>query len=228
MKASNFSRLCFVVFFISLFSIEALSQKSNNPPPPSTPEKTRRFLVRYLNYMDTAPSFETRVQILKGIEIVANAVKTDWISQYHASYYNAVCSMESADSVQKENLMSGAQGYYNTAAGLAPSEPEVMTLKAVLMIAELNQRAISKDSVLACIKLLEQSRKTNANNPRTLTMLGKCYLILPEKEGRDKKKAADLLKTAIKKFDSDRHEDPAWPHWGKTMAESLLKEATEK
>ena len=88
-------------------------------------EKTRRFLVRYLGSLDTAKTYETKANLLRGIEMVANASKSDWISQYHASFQNAVLSIEKKDTAEASRMLNKAEEFIKTANSIQPNESEI-------------------------------------------------------------------------------------------------------
>ncbi len=220
-----------IALLVLLCGHNLVAQPITAPTGPQSPaEKTRRFLVRYMNYLDTTSTADSKDKILKGIEMVANTAKTDWISQYQAAYYNLVLAESNRkDSSAASGYMTKAENYIKAGLAIAPDEAELKTLEVFL---EMTKAGIpgppSKKAIGECIKSLEKIQKDNPANARTGILNGECYLRLPEKEGRDKKKAAELLEAGLKNLENDKHDDPAWPRWGKERAERLLKEARSK
>lgn len=210
---------------------QLFAQPIKAPTGPQTPtEKTRRFLVRYMNYMDTTTTEDSKVKILMGIQMVANTAKSDWISQYQAGYYN-ILTAESyrADSFAVAEFLSKAETYIKAGLAIAAEEAELKTLEVLWKMTKAGiPGPPAKQAVAECIKELDAIRKGNPTNPRAAILSGECLLLLPEKEGRDKKKAAELLESGLKNLESEKHDDPAWPRWGKERAEPLLKTARAK
>lgn len=220
-----------ITLLVLLCGHHLIAQPITAPTGPQSPaEKTRRFLVRYMNYLDTTSTADSKDKILKGIEMVANTAKTDWISQYQAAYYNLVLAESNRkDSSAASGYMTKAENYIKAGLAIAPDEAELKTLETLWKMTKAGiPGPVTKKDITDCIKDLDGLRKGSPANPRALILSGECQLLLPEKEGRDKKKAAELLEAGLKNLESDKHDDPAWPRWGKERAERLLKEARSK
>ncbi len=187
-------------------------------------EKTRKFLLRYISFIDTASS-DAKENILKGIETVAEASKTDWISQYHAAFYNATIGVNKTDTVSAVKMLDKAGLYIQQAASLKKDESEIVLLSAMVkgMRIKINPGlgALLGPEVM---KEYEKAKKLNEENPRTWLVLGESFMYMPEEAGGGKKKAKEYLKTALSKYANDTHEDPAWPSWGKDRAQMLLSQ----
>lgn len=224
------TRKHFLLGFLLLFAQALCAQPETTSAQQNPTEKTRRFLVRYMNYMDTTSTDDSKEKILKGIEMVANTAKSDWISQYQAAYYNILMAeSHRQDSSTAVVFLSEAENYIKSGLSIAPDEGELKTLDVFLKMTKAGiPGPPTKKTIAECIKDLNAIGKANPTNPRTVILSGECQLLLPEKEGRDKKKATELLETGLKKLETDNHEDPAWPRWGKERAEGLLKTARTK
>lgn len=204
---------------------EIAAQAGNNVPT----EKTRRFLVRYVNSMDTARTYETKANLLKGIEMVANASKSDWISQYHAAFQNAVLAVEKKDTSEANKMLNKAEEYIKTANSIQPKESEIVLLRAMI-----NGMRIGLNPSLGAtlgpdvMKGYAEAKKLNPENPRVYLVLGESYMNMPEEMGGGMKVAKANLEIALKKYENDKHDDPAWPTWGKDRAMKLLAEIENK
>ena len=203
---------------------EVAAQAGNNVPT----EKTRRFLLRYVASMDTS-SYETKLNLLRGIEMVAKASNTDWISQYHASFQNAVLSIEKKDTAEVRKMLNKAEEYIKTANSIQPNESEIVLLRAMI-----NGMRIGMNPSLGAtlgpdvMKGYAEAKKLNAENPRVYLVLGESYMYMPEEAGGGMKVAKANLEIALKKYENDKHDDPAWPTWGKDRALKLLAEINSK
>ena len=192
-------------------------------------EKTRRFLVRYLGSLDTAKTYETKANLLRGIEMVANASKSDWISQYHASFQNAVLSIEKKDTAEASRMLNKAEEFIKTANSIQPNESEIVLLRAMINGMRIGQNpslgaALGPD----VMKGYAEAKKLNAENPRVYLVLGESYMYMPEEAGGGMKVAKANLEIALKKYENEKHDDPAWPTWGKDRALQLLAEIESK
>lgn len=192
---------------------------------PQSPEKTRRFLIRYLNMMDTADTYVEKERVLKGIEMVADATVSDWISQYHAAFYNAVMAMENKDTAAAGAMLKKAEMYIGKAVALKKDESEIVLLRGMINGMKIGMNP-SLGQTLGPIVMsdYEKAKSLNPENPRVYLVVGESYMYMPEQVGGGKKPAKEQFETALKKFDSDKHDDEAWPRWGKDRAKKLLEE----
>lgn len=204
---------------------EVAAQAGNNVPS----EKTRRFLLRYISFMDTASTPESKETLLKGIEMVANSSKSDWISQYHASFQNAIIGVDKKDTAVANKMLNKAEEFIKTANSIQPKESEIILLKAMI-----NGMRIGINPSLGAtlgpdvMKGYAEAKKLNAENPRVYLVLGESYMYMPEEAGGGMKVAKANLEIALKKYENDKHDDPAWPTWGKDRALKLLAEINSK
>ncbi len=192
---------------------------------PQSPEKTRRFLIRYINMMDTADTWAEKEKVLKGIEMVANRTTTDWISQYHAAFFNAVLAMEATDTAKANIMLGSAEMYIGKAVALKKDESEIILLRGMI-----NGMKIGKHPELGAklgplaMNDYEQAMKLNPENPRVYLVYGESYMHMPEQAGGGNKPAMQQLEIAMKKYESDKHDDEAWPRWGKDRTKKLIDE----
>ena len=204
---------------------EVAAQAENNVPT----EKTRRFLLRYVSFMDTASTTESKTTLLKGIEMVANSSKSDWVSQYHASFQNALLSIEKKDTAESNKMLNKAEEFIKIANSIQPKESEIVLLRAMI-----NGMRIGVNPSLGAtlgpdvMKGYAEAKKLNAENPRVYLVLGESYMHMPEEAGGGMKAAKATLEIALKKYENDKHDDPAWPTWGKDRAMKLLAEIDSK
>jgi hypothetical protein len=192
-------------------------------------EKTRRFLLRYVNSMDTSSLPETKTALLKGIEMVANASKSDWISQYHAAFQNAVLGIEKKDTAEANRMLNKAEEYIKIAKSTNAKESEIILLQAMIngMRIGINP-SLGATLGVEVMKGYEEAKKLNPENPRVYLVLGESYMYMPEEMGGGLKVAKANLEIALKKYENDKHDDLAWPTWGKDRAIKLLAEIESK
>lgn len=191
-------------------------------------EKTRRFLLKYMADIDTSTML-SKDEILKGIEMVASASKADWISQYQAAFYNAILGVNKTDTVLAAKMMNKATAYINAADSLRKNESEIVLLSAMIkgMRIKLNP-SLGEKMGPEVMSEYEKAKKLNPENPRVWLVLGESFTYMPEEAGGGNKKAKKYLDTAMSKFEKDKHDDPAWPTWGKERAAKLLSELEKK
>lgn len=204
---------------------ETLAQTDGNVPT----EKTRRFLLRYISFMDTAVTPESKATLLKGIEIVANSSKSDWISQYHAAFQNAVIGIEKKDTAEANKMLNKAEEFIKTAKSIDAKESEIILLQAMIngMRIGINPSLGATLGPLV-MKGYAEAKKLNPENPRAYLVLGESYMNMPEEMGGGMKVAKANLEIALKKYENDKHDDPAWPTWGKDRTMKLLAEIENK
>jgi hypothetical protein len=198
------------------------SQVNAQPAKTQPKEKTRRFLLKYMAEIDSSQG-DSKEVILRGIEMVANATVTDWISQYHAAFYNAVIGVNKKDTAMANKMFDKAASYIKRADSLQKDESEIVLLQAMIngMRIRVNP-ALGEKLGPAVMNEYEKAKKLNAENPRVWLVLGESLNYMPEEAGGGKKKAKEYLNTAIAKYANDKHDDPAWPSWGLDRAKQLL------
>ena len=211
--------LCYV-------TVNAQETAPQRPAPPQArqqpTEKTRRFLLRYISAYDTCKTLKDRETILRGVEMVAQASANDWISQYHAGFYNAIISKEHKDTAEANALLNRAESFVKKAASLQKDESEI-----VLLMAMINGMRIGVNPELGAnlgpevMAEYDKAKKLNAENPRVYLVIGESLMYMPEQAGGGKKAAKSMIELALKKYETDKHDDPAWPSWGKNRATEL-------
>lgn len=215
------------LLMICHYAVNAQETAPQRQAPPQVrqqpTEKTRRFLLRYITAYDTCKTLKDRETILRGIEMVAQASANDWISQYHAAFYNAIISKEHKDSTEANALLTRAEDFGKKAAALQKDESEI-----VLLMAMINGMRIGVNPALGAtlgqevMAGYEKAAKLNPENPRVYLVKGESLMYMPEQAGGGKKAAKEMIEIALKKYESDKHDDPAWPVWGKNRATELM------
>lgn len=203
--------------------VPALSQDASAAKPPTQLEKSRRFLMRYITFFDTIPDTEARLNIVKGIAMVANADANDWVAQYQASYHHLMIAESCTDTINRNYQLERSRLYLDAAEKASADAGELIALKAlsIQVVGKLLNR--TNDSLIAAnLKTIEQLHKKGKSCARSQLMLAEDLLNLPEGKGRDEKRAKEALLAALPLFDQESHEDPAWPAWGKKRCEALL------
>jgi hypothetical protein len=196
---------------------------------PSRLEKSRRFLLRYHSICDTAPDVNAKLGSLRGVEMVADGFNDDWISPYYAAYNNAIISIMVSDTALRSEMMKKAEKYIKKAESIRQEESEIVLLRGMINGIHIRHNPALGDSLgPKVIKDYEMARKLNPENPRAYLVLGESAMYTPEQFGGGDKKAKELLKTALKKYEYDHHEDPAWPFWGMDRAKMLLEQIEKK
>lgn len=214
---------------LALVCIIIFSGNLSAQPGASPTDKTRRFLIRYIASFDTAQSDYVRGKIIKGTEMVAGTAKTDWISQYHAAYCNAITASRQSDTTSALPYLEKAKDYHRSADSLKKNESENVLLTGMIKHIHSELDTTLREKLGAeVVKDYEKAKKLNPENPRVYLLMGERLLKLPEQAGGGKKKAKEMALTALKKFEKDTHEDPAWPTWGKSRAEALLAKCDAK
>lgn len=195
-----------------------------SPAPLSKQEKARLFLNRYLTMLDTSKNKDANKAIIRGIENVAEGAPADWIAQYHAAYQNAIIGSSEKDSALAAFTFNKAQRYLSNGLKLKPEESELVLLDGMIRSMMLAKKSEQDEKTKTEImQRYEKAKNLNKNNPRVWLVLGQTTLDLPEEKGGGKKPAQQQLETALKLYETDKHEDPAWPKWGKDTTEWLLK-----
>ena len=99
-------KIIYTLLILLSFGVEVYAQKTKSaespksetqtekPKVPTPTDRARRFLLRYVNMMDTTNMQSLKDKIFKGFGDVAKIDTTNWIAQYYAGYTLALNAIE--------------------------------------------------------------------------------------------------------------------------------------
>lgn len=193
-------------------------------------DKLVKAIEKNLAIMDTAQTIETALLLKNGFERIADAEKGEWIPQYYASMANATLSMREKDNILKEEIIDKAEKYINRADSLEPDNSDIYVIKSMIVYARITVSPMERFMALSPLatKYIDKAAELDPSNPRVDLQKGMVTMFTPEMMGGGLEKAKPMIISALEKFDTFEPKSSIHPHWGKSVAEGLLKRANEK
>jgi hypothetical protein len=189
-----------------------------------------RDAVTKLEKAKTVKEFE---KLAGEFEKLTNSKNPKWLPYYYAAFCNAKIGWLSqyegeiiepyAD--KAETQITTALSYLDTSTQKKELS-EVQTVQSMINRARVFINPMTygpKFGPTAYLQMVN-AKKANPENPRATFLEAWDKFYAPSAYGGDKKKAKELLETALSQLNTEK---PAtgYPHWGKTEVETLLKSA---
>jgi tetratricopeptide (TPR) repeat protein len=182
-------------------------------------------LLKNLAAIHEAKTTEEVQTATNAFERIADAEKTDWLSQYYAGYANIFTGMHQDDNAKKDEYYDRALGYINKADELSPDNSEVYVIKSWVLGMKIGVDPMNRGRTLGpeSSALIAKAVELNPENPRAHFLRGQSALYTPEQYGGGKAIAKKYLETAVEKFKTFKPSSPAMPSWGEKQAQEALE-----
>jgi len=206
---------------VAVFLVFAVHSQNNN-------EQQLQVAVTRLATASTAKDF---IQLAGDFEKLAGSQDGKWLPYYYAAYCNAKVGWLYQDEGERiEPHADKAESQINTALSYLDTAAQKKELSEVYCVMSMAQRAKTFINPMtygpkfgpAAFQFLQKARNTNPGNPRALYLDGWEKFSAPKMWGGDKKKAKELLETALNQLNAE-NAPGNYPHWGKNEIEGLLK-----
>jgi hypothetical protein len=206
---------------VAILIVFAVHSQNNN-------EQQLQDVVARLSKASTAKDF---IQLAKDFEKLATSQNGKWLSYYYAAYCNAKIGWLYQDQGESiEPYADKAETQINTALLYLDTAAQKKELSEVYCVMSMANRARAFINPVtygpkfgtAAFQFLQKARNANPDNPRALYLDGWEKFSAPKMWGGDKKKAKELLETALKQLNAE-NAPGNYPHWGKNDIEGLLK-----
>ena len=153
----------------------------------------------------------------------------EWLPQYYAalSYANlGFMSQEGLD--KKDALFDQAKRYVEKAAGLSPSNSEIVALQGFIVMGQIAADPGSRGPSLSqqAMQTFGRAIELDKSNPRALIMMAQMEMGMAQFFGQGTEKACGMARASIELFTKEAEaseEGSIEPRWGKEMAEQLLQ-----
>ena len=184
--------------------------------------------VARLNKSSTAKEF---IQLAKDFEKMTGEQNGKWLPYYYAAYCNAKIGwLYENEGETIEPYADKAESLINTALLYLDTTTQKKELSEVYAVISMAYRARTFINPMTygpkygptAFQYLQKARSINPDNPRALYLDGWEKFSAPKMWGGDKKKAKELLETALKQLNAEPIAGN-YPHWGKSEIEGLLK-----
>jgi len=187
--------------------------------------KLENALLKNLATLRESKTTEEVQTATNGFERIADAEKTDWLSQYYAGYSNIFVGMRQEDNAKKDEYYDRALTYINKADELSPDNSEVYVIKSWVLGMKIGVDPMNRGRELGPQSgmLISKAVELNPENPRAYYMRGQSAMYTPEQFGGGKAIAVKDLETALEKYKVFKPSSPAMPSWGEKQAQDALE-----
>lgn len=170
-------------------------------------------------------------QAMAMFERIAGAEKTQWLPNYYVALMNTTQAFTVAQDKQKVNaLLTKAQAAHDAAAAIAPNEPELMIMQAMIYTAYIVSDPMTNGMKLSA-KVNEQYAKAKAiapNNPRAVFGQAEFNIGGARYFGQDTKPMCDEINRSLELFASYKSPSQFHPKWGLDRAKEAQAECNKK
>lgn len=161
---------------------------------------------------------------------IADAEKDQWLPYYYAAYSQVMQAfLDQEDKDKMREKADEAEKLIGKADELSPDNAEVRCVQSLILSARISVNPSVNGPVYGpkSGELLQEAMQLAPENPRPELLMGQSLFYTPEMFGGGKDKAKPLLEKALAKFETFEPESSVHPHWGKELAEELLKQADQ-
>lgn len=192
----------------------------------SSQDKFTEAMKKQLAAFDTTSKPEAFGALANSFQRIGDAEKTQWLPYYYASLCKLMNGLilTQTDPSNSDMYADQAEEFLNKAKALTTENSELHCLGKILatlrMLADPQNRYMQYSGIAA--EHLQKARTLDPTNPRPDYLEAQDLYYTPEQFGGDKKKAVEMLKTALVKFDAFKPASPIHPYWGKQQVQTML------
>lgn len=159
-------------------------------------------------------------------ERIAAAEKDNWLPNYYVALINTIQAFESGGNAAKVNtLLTRAQAAQDNAMAIAPDNPELLVMQAMIHTAWIAADPATNGRKLSG-KVQQIYKKAIAlapDNPRVVFSKAEFDMGMASYFGNDTKPICAEIEKAVGLFATFKPESAFHPDWGKDRAEEALK-----
>lgn len=163
-------------------------------------------------------------------ERIASAEKNNWLPNYYVALVNTTQAFQVKDKEQLSALLTKAQTAQDNAMLIAPNEPELLIMQAMIHTAYIAFEPMTYAMKLST-KVNELYAKAQAlapNNPRAVFCKAEFDMGGARFFGTDIKPMCDQVEKSIELFKNFTPASAYHPKWGQDRAEQTLVECNKK
>lgn len=189
-------------------------------------DKFTEAMKKQLAAFDTTSKPEAFSALGNSFQRIGDVEKTQWLPYYYAALSKLMSGLiiNQTDPSQSDMYADQAEEFYNKAKALTAENSELHCLGKILatlrMLGDPQNRYMQYSGIAA--EHLAKARKLDPTNPRPDYLEAQDLYYTPEQFGGDKKKAVEMLKTALVKFEAFIPASPIHPYWGKQQVQTML------
>lgn len=163
-------------------------------------------------------------------ERIASAEKNNWLPNYYVALVNTTQAFATKDKEKINALLTKAQAAQDAATLIAPDEPELMVMQAMIHTAWIAFDPMSNGMKLsgAVNQIYAKAIAVAPDNPRAV--FGKAEFEMGSAKffGTDTKPICAQVEKSITLFENFKPASPYHPKWGLDRAKEALAECNKK
>lgn len=163
-------------------------------------------------------------------ERIASAEKNNWLPNYYVALMNTTQAFQTKEREKINSLLTKAQAAQDAASLIAPNEPELIVMQAMIHTAWIAFDPMNNGMKLSTkvSELYEKAAKLAPDNPRVVFCEAEFDMGGAKFFGTDTKPMCAQVERSIKLFESFKPASPYHPKWGLDRAQQALEECNKK
>ena len=188
-------------------------------------KKYESMMQREIKSMDQLKSEQEWVDASSQFATISNENASEWLPSYYQGYTLLKAGMSTNENSKADEYFDKALSALDKSEAISKSNSEISTLRSWILSMKISIDPVSRAYELGmqANTLLSAAIIQDASNPRPYLLQGLAALYTPEEYGGSKKKAAELLKSSIEKFETFKPTSSLMPVWGLEKAKSALE-----
>ncbi len=174
---------------------------------------------------DEVESLEDYQNVANTFERIARMESEEWLPPYYTGLTYVYMSFEEGlDNDQRDDYLAIAQKHADRAGDLSEENIEIVILHGYIKMAKLSVNPALRGMVLSpqAHSLFEKARKMDPKNPRAAIMLARMKYGTAQFFNSSTDESCQLARESINLFGKEKDRGIE-PHWGKGLAEGLVK-----
>ena len=166
------------------------------------------------------------MQLANNFTRIANVESAEWLPDYYAAYCFAMSVFTSHDKKNIDTYLDQADLLIKKADSISPDNSEIITVKGLISSARIMADPMSRGKKYGTLanQQYKQAEKLDSLNPRPVLLEGQGLFYTPKMFGGGKDKAKPVIEKALVKYNLFKPANDIAPHWGRKMAEDMLKQ----
>ncbi len=207
------------IFILSIILITFISSNAQV-------DDYKNLMLKTISIMDSTYEINNLQKASNQFQRIGDVMQNEWLPYYYSAYCDIQISYLKKDDKQKDSYLDKAEKLIDLADSLSPSNDEIYVLKGFLLQAKIKIDPMARGIILhkKCLKMFEQARDINPDNPRSYLWHGVQLFNTPSFWNGGKDKALPLLEMAMKKFKPSKQPNSIYPDWGREYAKKIINE----
>ncbi len=180
-----------------------------------------------VSQLDSAIAPEQFIQLANTFERIAGAESKEWLPDYYAAYCYVLAGFtQHKDKKSIDDYLDKAESLINKADALAPNNAEIYAVKGFIDQGRIMVDPATRGKKYGTLasQQFKTAEKIDSLNPRPYFLEGQGLFHTPKMFGGGKEKAKPVLEKAVVEYHVFKPASDFAPHWGKKMADDLLKQ----